>query len=75
MRMMDEWSWALKMGEEDDELGRRWCMGQKGRDGSKRRIGKVGRIYVSVGQLGTWGLGLGLMASGGTISQHLGRGD
>ena len=25
MRMMDERSWASKMGEEDDESGRRWC--------------------------------------------------
>ena len=23
--MMDERSWASKIGEEDDELGRRWC--------------------------------------------------
>ena len=27
MRMMDEWSWTSEMGEEDEELGRRWCVG------------------------------------------------
>ena len=26
MRMMDEWSWALKIGEEDDESGQWWCV-------------------------------------------------
>lgn len=76
MRMMDEWSWALKMGKEEDELGRQWCVGRKGRVGSKRRIGKMGRIYVGVGRLRTWGLGLGLTTSGGTtMGQCLGKGD
>ena len=28
-RMMDERSWASKMGEEDDESGRRWCVGRR----------------------------------------------
>ena len=27
MRMMDEWSWTSEMGEEDEESGRRWCVG------------------------------------------------
>ena len=27
MRMMDERSWTWKMGEEDEESGRRWCVG------------------------------------------------
>ena len=27
MRMMDERSWTWKMGEEDKESGRRWCVG------------------------------------------------
>ena len=28
-RMMDERSWASKMGEEDDESARRWCVGRR----------------------------------------------
>ena len=24
--MMDEWSWASKMGEEDDKSSRQWCV-------------------------------------------------
>ena len=27
VRMMDERSWTSKMGEEDEESGRRWCVG------------------------------------------------
>ncbi|KAF3968450.1 hypothetical protein CMV_007655 [Castanea mollissima] len=27
---MDEWSWASKMGEEDDKSGRRWCVSFSG---------------------------------------------
>ena len=49
MRMMDERSWASKIGEEDDKSGWRWCVGRKGQDGSKRRMGEMGRIYVSLG--------------------------
>ena len=32
--MMDERSWASKIGEEDDKSSWRWCVGRKGRDGS-----------------------------------------
>ena len=32
MRMMDERSWASKMGEEDDESGQRWCASFSGSD-------------------------------------------
>ena len=32
VRMMDERSWASKMGEEDDESGQRWCASFGGSD-------------------------------------------
>ena len=31
--MMDEWSWASKMGEEDDKSSRQWCVSFSGGSG------------------------------------------
>ena len=41
VRMMDDQSWASKMGEEDNESGRQWCVSFSGGEEEYDELAKV----------------------------------